>query len=43
MRQGDRTELIIPSYLTYGPAGAPPYIIAPDTPIRFKMEVLTVN
>jgi FKBP-type peptidyl-prolyl cis-trans isomerase len=42
MRQGDRVELIIPSYLAYGPTGYASYV-APDTPIRFEMEILSVN
>lgn len=41
MRQGDRKLLLIPSYLAYGPAGNGP--IAPDTPILFDMEILTVS
>ncbi len=47
MRQGDRKLLLIPSYLAYGPSGAinqstNTYVIAPDTPILFDMEILTV-
>ena len=41
MRQGDRKLLLIPSYLAYGPSGNGP--IAPDTPILFDMEILTVS
>jgi len=43
MRQGDRKLLLIPSYLAYGPAGAGNGAIAPDTPILFDMEILTVS
>ncbi len=41
MRQGDRKLLLIPSYLAYGPSGKGP--IAPDTPILFDMEILTIS
>ncbi len=47
MHKGDRKLLLVPSYLAYGPAGAinrntNTYVIAPDTPILFDMEILTV-
>jgi FKBP-type peptidyl-prolyl cis-trans isomerase len=42
MKKGERTVLLIPSYLGYGRNGSPPAVPG-DEPLRFDMEVLEVR
>jgi hypothetical protein len=42
MKKGDRYELLIPSYLAYGPAGTPSGTLR-DEPLRFDMTILNVR
>jgi FKBP-type peptidyl-prolyl cis-trans isomerase len=42
MKKGDRYELLIPSYLAYGPGGTPTGTLR-DEPLRFDMTILDVR